>query len=248
MESYLEEYREYIHSLGGYSSGDLYVRDSLQKKTTLVSRIVYNVNNRSDFILQKQKFDFHEILAFTLLDGSNLKDMWDSATRHVIRTLNESIGNIENDTIPLRKIEPVLPIKDSELKSRCLPLLRSPGKFDTSVREATLILENRLRNSLEPERLATMIPESANLTFENVINALLNPSAPILIVSTEKKERAAFQRIMLGVCSYLRNPFHHMIDDSVEWSWAWSIIGLIDHLLFELSSCEINKENVECKK
>jgi len=64
---------------------------------------------------------------------------------------------------------------DEELKKRCLDLLNAPGKFDTSVREATLILENRLRNSIPQEKLAQLIPKSAHLTFENLVNTGLHP-------------------------------------------------------------------------
>jgi hypothetical protein len=86
--------------------------------------------------------------------------------------------------------------------------------------------------------LTTLIPDSAKQTGENLVNVLLNASTPILSVSTDQREQAAFQKIMLGVFAYLRNPFHHQIDDTTEWSWSWSIVGFIDHLLHELNNPE----------
>lgn len=99
-------------------------------------------------------------------------------------------------------------IKDTELRSRCSDLLKAPGAYDRVVREATTVVENRIRSRCPPETLARLIPNAADQTGENLVNKLLSPEKPILVISSEKHKRVAFHRIMLGIVSYLRNPSH----------------------------------------
>jgi len=234
--SFFNEYKKLIR--GEYPVGD---RDNLvnklERETVYISKIVWEVHGGGGMILGKNSYTFQQALNYFLTDTvPNGYD--DFVSSHISLTLNQAIGNIRNQTIPVKKISPVLPLKDVELKNRCLELLSKPGHFDTAVREATLVLEARLKNSVPNEILAGLIPSTANINFENLVNNLLAPSNPVLIISTDVKERVAFHKIMLGVGAYLRNPFHHNIDDQMEWSWAWSIVGFIDHLLFELGKCE----------
>lgn len=238
LEEFLSEYA--IYTTRAYTGQDNR-RTKLQRKLQLISNIVSLVHGGCSLKLSNSTtLNFYTALSYSLTDNLS-GEQRDFVESNIKCTLNEAIGNIVNNTIPTRKIKPVLPIIDEELRKRCLDLLNTPGKFDTSVREATLILESRLRNSIPQEKLAELIQKSANLTFENLVNTLLSPSSPVLLISTDQRERAAFQKIMLGVGSYFRNPFHHKIDDNTEWSWAWAIIGLIDHLLFELENCVIQE-------
>lgn len=156
----------------------------------------------------------------------------------VIGLLNRAIGSIDARLWPPQQHQPILTIKDEVLIGRCHDLLQAPDNFDRVVREATIILEDRLRNRISHDRLTYLIPDSAKQTGENLVNILLAPGNPVLSISTDQRERAAFHRIMLGVFAYLRNPFHHHVDDTTEWSWSWSIVGFIDHLLNELQNCE----------
>lgn len=105
-----------------------------------------------------------------------------------------------------------------------------------------MVLEDRLRNRISHDRLTELIPDSAKQTGDNLVNTLLAPAKPVLSINTDTRERAAFHKIMVGAFAYLRNPFHHRLSDTTEWSWSWSIVGLIDHLLHELDSCEELKQ------
>ena len=136
--------------------------------------------------------------------------------------------------------EPVLIIGDTELRSRCADLLSSPGRYDRVIREATTVLEDRIRSKCPRERLAILIPNEADRTGENLVNQVFNVDHPVLIVSQEKGKRLAFHRILLGVFAYLRNPYHHTIDANTEWSWAWSTVGFIDRLLADIEGCSIS--------
>ena len=83
---------------------------------------------------------------------------------------------------------------------------------------------------------------SNKLVGEKLVNKLLNPNDPILVISDEKDKRVAFHKMLLGIFSYLRNPYHHQIDPTTEWSWAWSIVGLIDSLLLKVDNCSISED------
>jgi hypothetical protein len=42
--------------------------------------------------------------------------------------------------------------------------------------------------------------------------------------------------MMIGIISYLRNPSHHSLNDDIDWAFAWSLVGLVDSLLYELDN------------
>ncbi len=155
--------------------------------------------------------------------------------------MNKAIGTIEAGLWPPKELAPVLVIKDDELRSRCSDLLKAPGNYDRVIREATTVLENRLRNKPPHELLARLIPNAADQIGDNLVNNLLSPNNPVLVISSEKQKQLAFYRIMLGVVSYLRNPYHHSIDPYTEWSWAWSTVGFIDRLLSDIEICVVTK-------
>ena len=157
----------------------------------------------------------------------------------VTMLLNGVLGTLEAGLWPPKEPTPVLVIKDAELRSRCSDLLRAPGNYDRVVREATTILEDHLRNKPPHDILAQLIPNAADQTGENLVNKLLSPDNPVLVISSDRHKKIAFYRIMLGVFSYLRNPYHHQLDASTKWSWAWSTVGFIDRLLTDIESCTV---------
>ncbi len=172
LEEFLSEYE--IYATRGYTGQDKR-RTKLQRNLKLVSNIVSLVHGGCSLRLSNSTtINFYTALSYSLTDNLSGEQL-NFVESNIQCTLNEAIGNIVNNTIPTKQIKPVLPIMDEELKKRCLDLLNAPGKFDTSVREATLILENRLRNSIPQEKLAQLIPKSAHLTFENLVNTGLHP-------------------------------------------------------------------------
>jgi hypothetical protein len=155
-----------------------------------------------------------------------------------IASLNHAIGKIDAGLWP--KI-PTLLIHDRELRERCADLLKAPQYYDRVIREATSILENRIRTKPSHEILSRIIPNSNDQQGRNLIDKLLNPDNPILLIDSDKNIRVKFRDILVGVMSYLRNPFHHKIDDQTTWSWAWSTVGFIDGLLNEIDNCKVSE-------
>jgi hypothetical protein len=130
---------------------------------------------------------------------------------------------------------------DAILMKRCYDLLQAPTNFDRVIREATTVLEDRIRNRVPHEIMSKLIPLSQEQQGEKLVDKLFSPKSPILVVSSDEHERLAFYKILSGVFSYLRNPHHHKLDDKTEWSWAWSTTGLIDRLLFEVDNCQLSE-------
>lgn len=179
-----------------------------------------------------------DLLATSLLGGNNeLPHNFRDYNDPITSLINRAIGALEAGLWPPKEPRPILIIRDNELRDRCSDLLSAPGNYDRVIREATTVLENRIRNKCPHDLLSRLIPQSSDQTGENLINKLFSPDNPVLSVSSEKAKRLALYRILLGAFSYLRNPYHHNLDPNTEWSWAWSIVGLVDRLLADVESC-----------
>ena len=135
---------------------------------------------------------------------------------------------------------PVLLIKDDELRTRTSDLFSAPGHYDRVLREATTILEDRIRRKVPHEDLAKLIPNAADQTGETLVNKLLSPQEPSVVCGDRHQQTQVF-RMLGGVLAYLRNPSHHSIDDDTAWSWAWSVVGLVDQLLDVIASAEYRR-------
>jgi hypothetical protein len=239
LETFLREYGDYLHELrthptSGWSST---LRTNLQRKTTLINRIVSSSVDtyRLTYVLNDKPYLFHAVLGFTLMENATeYEALLDSARSYIISIINEAIGNIENNTLPATEIQPALPIKDEILRKRCLDLLQGAGDLDRAINQATLVLETRLRDSIPYEKLSEVIPEDKDRVGEPLANKLLSPSKPVVVISDKPSERAAFHKVVVGMIAYFRNPSHHFLDDKTKSSLAWSVVGIIDSLLSQL--------------
>ncbi len=238
LGSFLQNYIEYSAYVRLFSSQVTEGRTSLQRQITLVARIIDHVvgNDRATYHIQDWTPSFHETLAFTLTQTPKKHSWWENANSHIIAVINEGIGNIENNTLPSKETEPVIPIKDETLRERCLDLLQAPGNFDRVINQATQVFEAKLRDSIPYEKLCEVIPEAREHIGEPLANKLLSPRQPLIVISDNPIERAAFHKMVVGIIAYLRNPSHHLLDDKTEWALAWSVVGIIDALLSVLKN------------
>lgn len=244
LSDYRDAFRQYIHSFSHGSRAKQ--RIALQEQMGQISMLVddyygpYKLKIDDDNVC-----DFHRSLSIALTEEIFNNVYCDFITGNILLALNSAIGNINYNTVPSKKITPVLQINDEQLKKRCLDLLDAPDLFDRVIREATIIFEHRLRGMISHEKLCELIPKAVEQTGEPLATNLLSPNKPIVVVSTDKKEQTAFMKMTIGVFAYLRNPFHHSLDDQTKWSLAWSVVGLIDTLLTELDNSYVPEEYIE---
>jgi len=220
------------------------LRTQLQQKEPRVTRYLLDILGNLTFTLgsfgQRANVSVSGLLPSALLGGNNeLKHNFRDYEAPVTAAVNKAIGAIDAGIWPPEEPAPVLVIHDDELKKRCSDLLASPDNYDRVIREATTVLEDRIRNKCPHATLCRLIPHSADQNGENLTNKLFAPNGPVLSISEDKKTRVAFQKILLGVFSYLRNPYHHRLATNTEWSWAWSTVGFIDRLISEIESCVV---------
>jgi hypothetical protein len=248
LSEYKNQLQSFLNDYTDFTSGNYYNREErltrLQRAVPLVCDIVYAVHGGGSVKIAETTLPFRTALGYSLT--YNLpKDYQKPVERDIILTLNEAIGNIDHNTIPKREIQPALPIRDTQLRNRCIDLLSASGSFDRVINQATQVLEERLRNSVPYERLCDLIPNAKEHIGESLANKLLSPTNPIIVVSDKPQERIAFYKMVVGIIAFLRNPSHHSLNDDTEWSLAWSVVGLVDSLLMELQNAHVSAETTQ---
>ncbi len=248
LESFLEMFDQYAKEVYGDHRHDRLdtLRTNLQRQAPEATNYLLEILGDAIFAFgsgwQRSTISLRDLLAASSLGGNNeMPHNFQNYEALATSALNKAIGAIEAGLWPPKDLTPVLIIKDDELRSRCFDLLQAPDNYDRVIREATTVLENRLRSKPPHALLAQLIPNAADQMGNNLVNKLLSPNNPVLVISSEKPKQLAFHQIMLGAVSYLRNPYHHSLDPYTEWSWAWSTVGFIDRLLSDIEICVIKE-------
>lgn len=187
------------------------LRVDLQRETPKIGALLSNILGDRLTSVWGNKYTITELLSGATRGDDYNSQAFTQYKNGVAILLNQAIGSIEEGLWPTRDVNPVLIINDGQLKERCHDLLQAPGKYDRVIREVTTILENRIKEKVPCDIMAQKITYTKDQTGENLVNTFFAPKKPILIVSNDEHERVAFQKILLGVFSYFRNPHHHRI-------------------------------------
>jgi len=121
-------------------------------------------------------------------------------------------------------------LKDEELKRRCADLLKAKGSFDRVFREATTVLDDRLK------RLAKI---KGKIDPTDLVGKVLHPNNAILVVSDYKDEQEGFFSICKGLMLAFRNPTHHALNDKLKREDALQFCGFVDALLTILKQARV---------
>jgi hypothetical protein len=124
-------------------------------------------------------------------------------------------------------------LADKELKERCSDLLKANSKFDRVFREATTVLDDRLKKLGNIK--AKMNP--SDLTGK-VLNP--NPDKALLVVSDDADQQEGLYSCVKGLFLAFRNPAHHRLSDTVTRHDALRFCGFVDLVLAILQQARSN--------
>lgn len=125
-------------------------------------------------------------------------------------------------------------LRDDELRERCVDLLLRPGKADTAVRDAAVLLEHRVR------RIAGL--ENTDLGV-GLIDKALNPKTGVLKAEGTDAERRAVHELFRGTIAFFKNPASHRLIADYDVTRARQVVGLVDILLQLLQEMKPNDES-----
>jgi hypothetical protein len=206
----------------------------LQRMEPQVTNIVLNVlGDGSDPFGFLGTFERRNLIAYALtMDPKYFIPV-------VTALLQKTIGTLEVGPWPPKTPTPVLVVHDAELRQRCADLLSASGNYDRVIREATTVLEDRIKRRIPSDVLAQRMPHTGDRTLGKLTDEFFSPGKLVLSISNDRTRQVALFKMLQGVDSYLRNHYHHQLDSATEWSWAWSALGLIDHLLADIDICVV---------
>lgn len=116
-------------------------------------------------------------------------------------------------------------IQDQVLLSRCQDILLASSNFDRPINQATLVLEDRIREKAQPTK---------KLVGDSLVGYAFNEdlSRSILrVASNDPEDQRGFTQILRGIVPAFRNKTHHHIINSFSREEAMRVCGFIDVLL-----------------
>lgn len=114
-------------------------------------------------------------------------------------------------------------LQDEELSDRCKDLLKATKHYDRAIREATTVLDDRLKKLTG---IKGMLPQ-------DLIGKVLNPDPQkaVIVVSSDRSEQEGFFSICKGLGLSFRNPTHHNLSNKFTQQDAIKFCGFIDAIL-----------------
>ena len=127
-------------------------------------------------------------------------------------------------------------LSDPELRDRCRDLLTARRNYDRVVREATTILDDRLK------RLSGV----ARMNAADLVGKVLNPDPEraVIELSGDPNEQRGMHGVCNGIMLAFRNKAHHSLSDSFAQQDALKFCGFIDTLLTIVGKGVVHKERI----
>jgi uncharacterized protein (TIGR02391 family) len=125
--------------------------------------------------------------------------------------------------------EPVALIRDDELAQRCGDLLDAGAHFDRVIREASTILENRVRTRSGLD-VDTAVP---------LMEKAFSAKAPVVRLSDNEREQRGAMEIYTGVMRLFRNGAGHRFSASVTQERALQFVVMVDLLLALVGEAQV---------
>ena len=127
-------------------------------------------------------------------------------------------------------------LEDPELRGRCRDLLLAKKHYDRVVREATTVLDDRLKTTTG---ISHMNPTA-------LVGKVLSPdpAKAVIVVSSDRDEQQGFFNMCSGVMMAFRNRAHHSLRDSFTQTDALKVCAFIDALLAVIGKGVVHLERV----
>ncbi|MFC2019210.1 hypothetical protein ACFLU4_04550 [Chloroflexota bacterium] len=153
LQSFLDIFTQYSEQIYGdrdQQSLDT-LRTQLQRMEPQVTRYIVEITGNGTVTVGSfhmvRQIRHSDFLSSAIMGGNNeLALNFGDFQAPALMMLNRALGFIDSGLWPQEEPEPVLLIRDDTLKQRCYDLLQAPGNFDRVLREATVILEDKIRN------------------------------------------------------------------------------------------------------
>ncbi len=110
------------------------------------------------------------------------------------------------------------------LRARCQAMVINTGSADTLVREAVTVLEDRLRESVDPPVDRRDLPAK-----------VLHPKSGVMSIFSERARQEDFFYLVRGVLGFYGTPVHHGLQEDLPPETARRVVALIDEILEMLS-------------
>jgi hypothetical protein len=158
-------------------------------------------------------------------------------TKYNANTSTANRGHADTLTASSRYIDLLEIIQDDELRDRCADLIKRPRNHDRVFREATTVLEHRIRS---------LSAITQRMNPQALIGKAIapDPTRAILVVSNEPSEQEGFYKICAGIEAAFRNRTHHEVSNRLTRNDAIKFCGFIDSLLLVLVNAEVHPERI----
>jgi uncharacterized protein (TIGR02391 family) len=138
----------------------------------------------------------------------------------LVAALTREVEKLRSDLLAAQQHS--ITFVDDELRERCADLLSRPGKADTAVREACVVLEDRLRHA------AGLGKETFGV---DLVDKCLSPKDGKLVLTDIPAEQQGIHALYRGTIGFFKNPTSHRIIQDYDLTRARQVVGLVDTLL-----------------
>jgi len=188
--------------------------------------------------LREEKIGFQKYKRSLPVDIQNEARTLTGTPQHITNTTTPNrTGRTEILTASSRYIDLLEVIQDDELKDRCADLIKRPRNHDRVFREATTVLEHRIRS---------LSGITQKMNPQALIGKAIapDPTRAILVVSSDSSEQEGFYKICAGIEAAFRNRTHHEVSNKLTRNDAIKFCGFIDSLLMVLVNAEVHQERI----
>jgi len=177
LESFLQLWQQYSEEIfGDHRDARLDdLRAKLQRREPVVTAILVDILGGGSFPIGYggRGVSQSDLLTSALLGGNNeMPHNFADFDPAVTSSIQRALGTLDAGLWPRQEPSPTLVVRDTELRDRCADLLSARGNYDRVIREATVILEDRIRRQVPHERLSRLIP-SAPRSYPEMLETCL---------------------------------------------------------------------------